>query len=51
MLHHGHGPAVTIHAYSPPLARMVAYSIGLDRELLRDAQDGEAEMRAELAAV
>ena len=51
VLHHGHGLAVTIHAYSPPLTRMGAYSIGLDGELQRDAQDGEAEMKATLATV
>jgi quercetin dioxygenase-like cupin family protein len=51
VLHHGDRPAVTIHAYSPPLSRMGAYSIGLGAELLRDARDGEEEMQAELAAV
>lgn len=51
VLHHGRVPAVTIHAYSPPLIRVGAYSIGEDGELLRETQDGEAELKAELAAV
>src|SRR5436305_1622196 len=33
--HAGGGPAVTIHAYSPPLARMGAYEIEPDGELRR----------------
>ena len=33
VLHAGDGPAVTIHAYSPPLRRTGAYRIGPDGEL------------------
>jgi len=49
VLHAGSGPAVTIHAYSPPLKRMGAYSEGHNGELLRVAQTHEDELQAELA--
>jgi quercetin dioxygenase-like cupin family protein len=49
VLHAGTGPAVTIHAYSPPLTRTGAYAVGDDGELLRVAQSFEAELRAEAA--
>ncbi len=51
VLHAGVGPAVTIHAYSPPLQRTGAYELGPGGELLRVAQDGHEELRGELAAV
>jgi quercetin dioxygenase-like cupin family protein len=51
VLHAGDGPAVTIHAYSPPLVRTGAYELGPDGELLRVAMDGHEELRGELAAV
>ena len=51
VLHAGTGPAVTIHAYSPPLRRTGAYRVGDDGELLREAQDFEVELRAEPALV
>jgi mannose-6-phosphate isomerase-like protein (cupin superfamily) len=51
VLHAGGEPAVTIHAYSPPLVRTGAYELGPDGELLRIAQDGNEELRSELAAV
>jgi quercetin dioxygenase-like cupin family protein len=51
VLHAGIGPAVTIHAYSPPLVRTGAYELGPGGELLRVAQDGNEELRRELAAV
>jgi mannose-6-phosphate isomerase-like protein (cupin superfamily) len=51
VLHAGDRPAVTIHAYSPPLRRMGAYRIGVDGELEREAQTFEAELRAEPALV
>jgi len=35
VLHAGSGPAVTIHAYSPPLTRMGAYRTGADGTLQR----------------
>jgi quercetin dioxygenase-like cupin family protein len=49
VLHAGRGPAVTIHAYSPPLKRMGAYSEGPDGELLRIVQSQEEELEAQLA--
>ncbi len=49
VLHAGEMPAVTIHAYSPPLIRTGAYAVSDDGELLREAQDGAEELRAELA--
>ena len=48
VLHVGDVPAVTIHAYSPPLIRTGAYLVGDDGELLREAQDGAEELRAEV---
>ena len=48
VLHAGDVPAVTIHAYSPPLIRTGAYVIGDGGELLREAQDGAEELRAEV---
>jgi quercetin dioxygenase-like cupin family protein len=38
VLHAGHRPAVTLHAYSPPLVRMGAYEEGEDGVLLRHAR-------------
>jgi quercetin dioxygenase-like cupin family protein len=51
VLHAGHGPAVTIHAYSPPLRRTGAYRVGPAGELEREALDYEAELRGEPALV
>ena len=42
--HPGGGPAVTIHAYSPPLERMGAYEIAADGRLLRHPQSGAADL-------
>ena len=47
VLHAGDGPAVTIHAYSPPLRRTGAYRIGPDGVLERESQSFEVELRAE----
>lgn len=47
VLHAGEGPAVTIHAYSPPLIRTGAYRVGPDGELLREALPFEVELTAE----
>ncbi len=47
VLHEGEGPAVTIHAYSPPLRRTGAYRLGPGGELERVAQTYEQELRAE----
>jgi quercetin dioxygenase-like cupin family protein len=44
VLHAGEVPAVTIHAYSPPLRRTGAYRIGPDGELEREAQPFEVEL-------
>jgi mannose-6-phosphate isomerase-like protein (cupin superfamily) len=49
VLHAGTGPAVTVHAYSPPLRRMGAYHIGPDGLLRREAQGSEVQLRAEPA--
>jgi quercetin dioxygenase-like cupin family protein len=49
VLHAGDTPTVTIHAYSPPLIRTGAYAVSADGELLRVAQDGAEELRAEVA--
>ena len=46
VLHAGDGPAVTIHAYSPPLRRTGAYRVGADGELERELLSGEEELRA-----
>jgi quercetin dioxygenase-like cupin family protein len=47
VLHSGEAPAVTIHAYSPPLTRVGAYFVGPGGELQRTAQSFEHELRAD----
>jgi mannose-6-phosphate isomerase-like protein (cupin superfamily) len=47
VLHAGGGPAVTVHAYAPPLRRMGAYRVTVDGELERESQPFEQELRAE----
>jgi hypothetical protein len=42
----GTGPAITIHAYSPPLVRVGAYRVRGDGELERLAQSWDEELRA-----
>jgi mannose-6-phosphate isomerase-like protein (cupin superfamily) len=49
VLHAGVAPAVTIHAYSPPLRRTGAYRFGAGGELERVAQSYEQELQAEPA--
>jgi predicted metal-dependent enzyme (double-stranded beta helix superfamily) len=44
VLHAGDEPAVTIHAYSPPLERMGSYVIEPDGTLLRHAISREQEL-------
>lgn len=44
VLHAGTGPAVTIHAYSPPLIRMGSYSIEPNGQLRRHAVSYEQEL-------
>ncbi len=51
VLHAGAGPAVTIHAYSPPLTRTGAYRVGPDGELERESLPFEDELRTEPARV
>jgi mannose-6-phosphate isomerase-like protein (cupin superfamily) len=46
VLHAGEAPAVTIHAYSPPLTRTSAYRVGPNGELEREAQSSEVELAA-----
>jgi hypothetical protein len=50
VLHSGDQPAVTIHAYSPPLRRTGAYRVGDDGALERESLDFEVELRGEPAA-
>jgi mannose-6-phosphate isomerase-like protein (cupin superfamily) len=47
--HVGVVPAITIHAYSPPLRRTGAYRVGAGGELERAAQSLEQELRAQAA--
>jgi quercetin dioxygenase-like cupin family protein len=49
VLHAGDGPAVTIHAYSPPLTRTGAYRIGPDGVLEREPLSFQEELSAERA--
>lgn len=49
VLHTGDGPAITIHAYSPPLTRTGAYRFGPDGELQRESLPFGEELRAEAA--
>jgi quercetin dioxygenase-like cupin family protein len=46
VLHSGDLPAVTLHAYSPPLTRTGAYRIGPHGELEREALPIDHELRA-----
>ena len=46
VLHAGGPPAVTIHAYSPPLVRTGAYRIGPGGELERELLTTDDELRA-----
>ena len=50
VLHSGDEPAVTIHAYSPPLARSGAYRVGPRGELERELVAVEHELRGEALA-
>ena len=49
VLHAGTAPAVTLHAYSPPLVRTGAYRIGPDGELERELLSAAEELRATVA--
>jgi mannose-6-phosphate isomerase-like protein (cupin superfamily) len=46
VLHAGDAPAVTIHAYSPPLSQTGAYRLGPNGELERESQSFEVELSA-----
>lgn len=46
VLHAGTAPAVTLHAYSPPLVRTGAYRTAPDGELERELLSAEDELRA-----
>ena len=46
VLHHGDGPAVTLHVYSPVLRRMGQYSFDDQGRLLRFALDEETELKS-----
>jgi hypothetical protein len=49
VLHAGDLPAVTLHAYSPPLTRTGAYRTGPDGELERESLTIEEGLKAEAA--
>jgi mannose-6-phosphate isomerase-like protein (cupin superfamily) len=49
VLHAGDVPAVTLHAYSPPLGRTGAYRIGAEGELERELLSNQEELRATAA--
>lgn len=51
VLHHGDAPAVTIHVYSPPLARMGAYEIDADGTVQRHSVASTEELRPVATAV
>jgi quercetin dioxygenase-like cupin family protein len=49
VLHDGDRPAITIHAYSPPLTRTGVYRIAPDGALRRESTHYEEELRGEPA--
>ena len=46
VVHVGDEPALTVHAYSPPLSRMGAYMVEEDGTLTRHSISHEVELRA-----
>ena len=50
MHHIGSEPAVSLHAYSPRIVRLGAYTVGSDGELVRMTIPGDAELRPLSAA-
>lgn len=48
--HAGAGPAVTLHAYSPPLQRVGTYEVGEDGALLRHPRPSDVTLAAAAAA-
>ena len=51
VLHAGDGPAITVHAYSPPLRTTGAYRVAEDGTLERASLSYEEELRPAAAAV
>ena len=51
VLHVGDQPAITLHAYSPPLRKQGAYSLAGDGILQRQVQSWEDELTADTALV
>ena len=47
--HSGHAPALTLHAYSPPLARVGTYEIADSGALLRHPRAGDERLEARAA--
>jgi quercetin dioxygenase-like cupin family protein len=47
MRHTGTEPAITLHAYSPPLDRMGTYAVGAGGRLLRQAVGGDQTLTAD----
>ncbi|MCW3038566.1 MAG: cysteine dioxygenase type [Solirubrobacterales bacterium] len=45
--HAGEGPAISIHAYSPPLDRMGTYAVGAGGRLLRQPVGGDQTLTAD----
>lgn len=45
--HTGDGPAISIHAYSPPLHRMGTYAVGAGGRLLRQPVGGDQTLAAD----
>ena len=48
--HAGQAPAVTLHAYSPPLQRVGTYEVASDGALLRHPRPSEVTLAAKNAA-
>jgi Cysteine dioxygenase type I len=44
--HAGHAPAVTLHAYSPPLSRVGTYEVAGDGSLLRHPRSPDLPLEA-----
>jgi predicted metal-dependent enzyme (double-stranded beta helix superfamily) len=44
--HAGHAPALTLHAYSPPLSRVGTYEVADSGELLRHPRAGDERLAA-----
>lgn len=47
MCHSGKRPAITLHAYSPPLERMGIYDLGPDGEITRTSAPKQNDIRPE----